>query len=147
MSTIAAEHEANLDRTSLQAVFDRYHAACEAKDPEAIVAFHSEDSTFALRGGEERVHGRAALLAHFKGVFETFPGYRAEVQRLILGDGHWVLEWTMVIDLPDTDGRPFTARIDLLDIVDVDEAGLVRRKDVYVDGAQQLAAYPRAGMV
>jgi hypothetical protein len=147
MPAIAAEPEVRLDRSTLAEIFDRYHQAWESKDPDAIVALHSEGSTFALRGGEERVQGRDALRDHFAGVFERFPGYRADVQRLLLGDAHWVLEWTMVLELPDTDGNPFTARIDLLDVVDLDAGGLVVRKDVYVDGAQQMAAYRRAGWV
>jgi uncharacterized protein (TIGR02246 family) len=147
VSTIAAQPEVRHDRRSLQAIFDRYHQAWDDKDPDAIVALHSEDSTFALRGGEERVHGRAALRAHFEGVFASFPGYRAEVQRLLLGDGHWILEWTMVVDLVGTDGAAVTARIDLLDVVDVNDRGEVIRKDVYVDGAQQMEAYRRAGRV
>ena len=147
MSRIVAERETHHDRSSLEKIFTRYHEAWDAKDPDAIAALHSEDSTFALRAGEERVHGRAALREHYKGVFASYPGYRSDVQRLILGDGHWVLEWTMVIDLLDTDGQPFTARIDLVDVVDVDEAGLVARKDVYVDGAQRAAAFGRAGLM
>lgn len=146
MSGITAEREAHLDRSELEEVFRRYHDAWEAKDPAAIAALHSEDSTYALRAGEERIRGRDALRAHFAGVFATYPGYRAEVQRLVLGTGHWVLEWTMVLDLLDTGGRPFTARIDLLDVVDVDERGLVTRKDVYVDGAQRASAFGRAGV-
>lgn len=145
MSTIAAEREVQLDRSSLGEIFNRYHEAWEAKDPDAIAALHSEDSTFALRTGEERVQGRAALGAHFRGLFDTYPGYRAEVHRLILGDGHWVLEWTMVIDLLEPGGQPFTARIDLVDVVNLDEMGLVTRKDVYVDGAQRAIAFGRAG--
>jgi len=145
MSAITVKREDRLDRADLQAIFDRYHQAWEEKDPDTIVSLHREDSTFALRGGEERVQGRAALRERFAAVFENFAGYRAEVQRLVLGDAHWVLEWTMVVDLVDTDGQPFTARIDLLDVVDVDRQGQVVRKDVYVDGTQQLAAYRRAG--
>ncbi|MET9311024.1 nuclear transport factor 2 family protein [Kribbella sp. NPDC003505] len=145
MSDVTTEREARLDRTDLQRIFDRYHQAWEAKDPDAIVALHTEDSTFVLRGGEERVQGRTALRAHFAAVFDRFAGYRAEVQRLLLGDGHWVLEWTMVVDLQGIEGLPFTARIDLLDVVDVNADGQVVRKDVYVDGAQQMAAYRRAG--
>ncbi len=52
----------------------------------------------------------------------------------------------MVVDLFDTRGEPFTARVDLLDVVDVDISGQVTRKDIYADGAQQMAAYRRAGM-
>lgn len=106
MSSIVAEREADLERSSLEYVFNRYHDAWEAKDPDAIAALHSEDSSYALRAGEERVHGRAALREHYAKVFEQYPNYRADVARLILGAGHWVLEWTMVIDLLDTDGKP-----------------------------------------
>jgi uncharacterized protein (TIGR02246 family) len=144
MSASTVKSEERLGHAEMQKIFDRYHQAWEAKDADEIVLLHSEDSTFALRAGEERVQGRAALRERFAAVFEKFPGFRAEVQRLVLGDAHWVLEWTMIIDLVDTDGQLFTARIDLLDVVDVDARGLVVRKDVYVDGAQQMAAYRRA---
>ncbi|SHN47187.1 nuclear transport factor 2 family protein [Cryptosporangium aurantiacum] len=145
MSEVLAQTEATVHRQVLQQAFDRYHAAWEAKDPEAIAALHTEDSTFALRSGGARVQGRAALRQHFAQIFLEFPNYRSEVDRLLLGDGHWVLEWTMAIELPDVDGGTFTARIPLVDVVDVDESGLVTRKDVWVDGVQQAAAYRRAG--
>jgi hypothetical protein len=145
MSAVPAQTEVTVQRHVLQQVFDRYHAAWEAKDPDAIAALHTDDSTFALRSGGTRVRGRATLRQHFAGIFAEFPGYRAEVHRLLLGDGHWVLEWTMVVDLPAADGGTFTARIDLVDVVDVDGSGLVTRKDVWVDGVQQAAAYRRAG--
>lgn len=145
MPTITQLPSATHTHDEMQRIFDRYHDAWEAKDPDAIVALHSEDSSFMLRGGEERIVGRAALRDHFAGIFGRFVDYQAETQRLILGDAHWVLEWTMVLDLTDPDGDPFVARIDLLDVIDVDADGFVTRKDVYVDGAQQLDAYRRAG--
>jgi hypothetical protein len=145
MSAVLAQTEVTVQRQVLQQVFDRYHAAWEAKDPDAIAALHTEDSTFALRSGGARVQGRAALRQHFVQIFLEFPDYQAEVDRLLLGDGHWVLEWTMVVELPAVDGGTFTARIALVDVVVVDEAGLVTRKDVWVDGVQQAAAYRRAG--
>jgi uncharacterized protein (TIGR02246 family) len=145
MSAVLAQPEVTVQREELQRVFDRYHAAWEAKDPDAIAALHTEDSTFALRSGGTRVRGRDVLRGHFAQIFRDFPGYRAEVHRLLLGDGHWVLEWTMAVDLPAVEGGSFTARIDLVDVVDVDADGLVTRKDVWVDGVQQAAAYRRAG--
>jgi hypothetical protein len=63
---------------------------------------------------------------------------------LIRGDAQWVLEWTMIIELHDADGQPLAARIDLLDVV---ARGQVVRKGVCVDGAEQMAAYRRAGLV
>ncbi|GAA3383526.1 nuclear transport factor 2 family protein [Cryptosporangium minutisporangium] len=145
MSGVLAQTEVTVQREVLQKVFDRYHAAWEAKDPDAITALHTEDSTFALRSGGARVQGPAALRQHFAHIFVEFPNYRSEVDRLLLGDGHWVLEWTMVVELPAAAGGTFTARISLVDVVDVDETGLVTRKDVWVDGVQQAAAYRLAG--
>jgi uncharacterized protein (TIGR02246 family) len=133
------------DPRPIEAVFERYHAAWESKDPDAIVALHSDDSTFVLRAGQDRVLGRGALREHFAAIFADYPDYRADVQRILLGERHWVLEWTMVVDLPDPGGEVFTARIDLLDVVDVGADGKIVRKDVYVDGAQQMAAMRRAG--
>ena len=40
MSAVLAQTEAAVQRQALQHAFDRYHAAWEAKDPDAIVALH-----------------------------------------------------------------------------------------------------------
>ena len=52
----------------------------------------------------------------------------------------------MVMDLVDTNRSPFTARIEMLDVVTVNDAGEVTRKEVYLNGAQMKAAYSRAGL-
>lgn len=137
----AAPAQDHVDTAPLRAIFDRYHAAWEAKDPSRIAAMHSADSSFVLHGNGERVFGRDSLEKHYAGIFETYPGYRSHVARLLLGDDHWVLEWTMEIDVPDAEGGTRTARVDLVDVVDVDQNGLVSRKDVWVDAAQQASAF------
>ncbi|WP_293401001.1 nuclear transport factor 2 family protein [Phenylobacterium sp.] len=121
------------------ALFARYHAAWEAKDPARIASLHSEDSGFILHDGSARVHGRAALEADFAELFRKLPGFGFEMRRTIFGERHWVFEWAMTMPLPGGG----SASVDLLDVVDVNDAGEVTRKDVYINGAQQAAFYAR----
>lgn len=130
----------------LQKVFDAYHAAWEAHDPQRIAALHSSDSTFCLRDGSPRVRGREVLAEQFAGVFARFPTFGLEAHRIMFGERHWVFEWTMVAELTDTEGKAFTGRVDMVDVVDVNDAGEVTRKDVYLNGAQAQAMYARLGV-
>lgn len=119
-----------------EALFARYHAAWEPNDPDRIVALHSEDSSYALHDGSGRVHGRQALRAHFAELFQKLPPFKFRVHRTIFGERHWVLEWSMVVATPAGEQS-----VDMFDIVDVNDAGEVTRKDVYINGAQQRAFY------
>ena len=58
----------------------------------------------------------------------------------------WVADWTMVLALKEPGGAPFTARVEMLDVVTVNSRGEVTRKDVYVNGAQSQPAFARAGI-
>ena len=66
--------------------------------------------------------------------------------RRLYGADHWVFEWTMVLALSEPGGVPFTARVEILDVVTLNRAGEVTRKDVYMNGAQRQAAFARAGI-
>jgi len=137
--TTATEHP-------LQKVFDASHAAWESNDPERVAALNSPDAMFWMRDGSEPVRGREALAKHYAGVFARFPHFGWEMHRLMFGDDHWVFEWTMVAKVTDAKGEAFTAKVDMVDVVNVNAAGLVTRKDVYVDGAQAAAMYARMGV-
>ena len=52
----------------------------------------------------------------------------------------------MVLALKEPGGAPFTARVEMLDVVTVNSRGEVTRKDVYVNGAQSQPAFARAGI-
>lgn len=124
-----------------EGLFHRYHAAWEAKDPDRIAALHSEDSTFKLHDNSPRVRGRAALREHFAAMFQRLPDFDFQMHRTIFGDRHWVFEWSMVVAMP---GGPMT--VDMLDVVDLNAAGEVLRKDVYINGEQARAFYAQAEM-
>lgn len=146
MSTAATAKQANKQH-DIRALFDRYHHAWESADPDAIAALHSADSTFWLQDGSPRIQGRETLRKHYAGLFARYGKFGWDIQRVMFGDRHWVFEYNMLIDMKDKSGQPFTARIAMLDIIDVNDAGEVTRKDVYVDGAAMRAALERAGLI
>jgi hypothetical protein len=129
----------------LAAIFERNHVGWETKNPDLIASLHSEDTIFWLHDGSDPVKGRDALRRHCAGLFASFDFSHA-TGRHLYGKDHWVLEWTMVLSLAEPDGTPFTARVEMLDVVTVNSAGEVARKDVYMNGKQSQAAFARAGI-
>jgi hypothetical protein len=124
-------------KLDLAAIADRYAAAWISRDPEAILALHAPDSTFQAHGRGARVQGHAALLQEFAGIVERYPNFGVETRRLLLGERHWTLDWTLTFQAPGKERRGFHA----LDVVEVDAAGRVTRKDTFVDYAEVKAAF------
>jgi ketosteroid isomerase-like protein len=115
----------------LKAISERYFAAWAQRDPDAIVALHTDDTRFWTHVGSDPVVGRDAVRVTFSQLFETFPEFAFETYRVLYGDDHWVLDWALISG--DT-------RFDCLDVVVVSPDGLVARKDTFVDSAQLQAA-------
>jgi hypothetical protein len=129
----------------LAAIFERYHVGWETRDPDMIASLHSEDTIFWLHDGSDPVTGRDALRRHCAGLFAAFD-FSHVMGRMLYGEDHWILEWTMVLSLAEPNGSPFTARVEMLDVVTVNALGEVARKDVYMNGKQAQAAFARAGI-
>lgn len=110
-------------------VADAYAAAWNSRDVDAILALHAEGSTFHSHGRGAAVEGLDALRGEFKNVFDLFPGFHAEVHRLLLGEGHWTLDWTLHFEPASGGKRGFGC----IDIVEINDEGLVTRKDTYFD--------------
>jgi len=129
----------------LAAIFDRYHVGWETRNPDLIASLHSADTIFWLHDGSDPVKGRDALRRHCAELFAAFK-FSHVVGRKLYGEDHWTVEWTMVLSLAEPDGSPFTARVEMLDIVTVNPRGEVVRKDVYMNGKQAQAAFAKAGI-
>ena len=129
----------------LAAIFERNHVGWETKNADMIASLHSEDTIFWLHDGSDPVKGRDALRRHCAGLFAKF-NFSHAVGRQLYGEDHWILEWTMVLSLAEPGGGPFTARVEMLDVVTVNHLGEVARKDVYMNGKQAEAAFLRAGI-
>ena len=127
------------------ALFDRYHVGWTTRDPDLIASFHSDDTVFWLHDGAGPINGREALRRHCVDLFARYR-FGFEEGRMFFGADYWIFEWTMLLDLTDKVGEPFTARIEMLDVVTLNPAGEVTRKDVYANGAQRREAFSRAGL-
>jgi uncharacterized protein (TIGR02246 family) len=123
----------------IQQLSERYFAAWEARDPDAIVQMHTEDSRFWTHLGTEAVEGRDAVRRAFAEVFERFPEFGFEAHRVLYGENFWVLDWALTFVPEGTDER---VSFDCLDVVNVSADGLVERKDTFVDMVQLQAALP-----
>ena len=123
--------ETTAQKLDLTAISERYFAAWAARDPDAIVALHTDDTQFWMHLGAEPVHGRDAVRAAFAEIFEQFPDLTWEAYRVLYGENHWVLDWALI-------SRDI--RFDCLDVVDVSADGLVVRKDTFIDAVQLQAA-------
>ncbi len=127
----------------IEAIYERYTGSWAARDVDAIMAQHSDDSTFWMHSGEPQAVGREAVRAHFAEIFKRYPNFGFEVYRVLFGDRHWVLDWAMTAELPGRDGKPVPIRVDMLDIIDINDKGQVIRKDTFLDGAQAKAQLAR----
>lgn len=124
----------------LERIAERYFAAWEARDPDAIVALHTEDTRFWTHLGTEQVTGRDAVRATFAELFERFPEFGFETYRVLYGPDFWILDWALTFQPEGSEER---ARFDCLDVVNVSPEGLVARKDTFVDMIQLQAALPQ----
>lgn len=128
-----------------QALFERYHVGWKTRNPDLIASLHSEDTIFWVHDGGEPINGRELLRQYSADLFARAP-FGFEEGRMFFGDDYWIMEWFMTMDLIDKAGKPFTAKVEMLDVVTVNPAGEVTRKDVYVNGNQRVEALARAGL-
>lgn len=123
----------------LEQISERYFAQWEARDPDGIVALHTEDTTFQSHLGADPVRGRDAVRETFAGFFEQFPEFGFETHRVLFGEGFWILDWDLTfVPEGETERRGFHC----LDVVNVDADGLVSRKETFIDMVQLQAALP-----
>jgi len=122
----------------IRAISERYFAAWEARDPDAIVALHTEDTQFQAHAGTEPVRGREAVRENFAALFAQFPGFGFDVHRVLFGETHWILDWDLTFEGPDATRKRFHC----VDVVVVSPDALVARKDTFVDFVQLQAAVP-----
>jgi len=123
----------------VRALCDRYAAAFATHDAEAVSSLHSADSTFWQRTGGDAVHGRDAVRDAFAALFAQWPDLGFDVRRVLTGERYWILDWDLTATV-----NGHQVRFACLDVVDVDDEGLVTRKETFVDQSQAQASLARA---
>ncbi|HEY1853802.1 MAG TPA: nuclear transport factor 2 family protein [Solirubrobacterales bacterium] len=129
---------------ALGGTIERYNAAWNAHDLEAILALHAPDMVFANHTAGEAAAGED-VGRHLAGIFAAWPDLAFETRRLYVREGLVVQEW----DASATHTRKLrrgslvaepTGRLIRWEGVDCIpfEDGLVKRKDVYSDSVSIL---------
>jgi steroid delta-isomerase-like uncharacterized protein len=119
----------------VQDLIQRYTEAWGNRDPDQIVALHTDDTTFHAHAGQEPARGKAAVRQAFADLFAQSPDLTFAPVALRVGDDFWVAEWRMSGTLAGTDA---SFEIDLVDVITV-ENGLVKSKDSYIDAVTMQA--------
>jgi len=124
----------------------RYSKAWSDRDVGAILASHADDSSFQVHGVGSRSTGKLEIQAALEAFFDTWTGTRFEGRSRILGENHWILEYTLHATLSGPlrvgkqtiEGAGQTVSFEGVDIVRVSN-GCVISKDSYIDAIAVLA--------
>jgi steroid delta-isomerase-like uncharacterized protein len=129
---------------TLRETIDRYNAAWNAHDVDAIVALHAPDMIFHNHTAGEEARG-AAVREHIAAIFAAWPDIAFETRRLYVREDLVVQEWTAAathtraMRRGDLVAEPTGRHVawEGLDVIPF-EHGLVKRKDVYSDSVSIL---------
>jgi ketosteroid isomerase-like protein len=110
---------------ALEETIERYNAAWNDHDVEAIVGFHAPGMVFENHTAGDRVEGDA-VGPHIARIFERSPDLHFAGRRLYARDGLVVSEWTATA----TNSAGRLVEWDGIDVFPF-EGGLILRKDVY----------------
>src|SRR6516225_11374012 len=114
---------------AMEDLIQRYNDAWASRDPDAIVALHTEDTTFRYHTGFEAATGKAAVRQAFTDLFARLPDLGLKPVSLRTGSDFWVAEWRMTGTAAASGAK---VEVDLVDVITV-KGGLVASKDSYVD--------------
>ena len=129
-----------MDGQELQDFIDRYNAAWNDNDVDAIVSMHTEDSVFENHVTGDVNMGREQIGRAISSIFAVFPDLAFETRRAYIRDDLVVQEWTArgTHEGPMTRSgitvEPTGKKVDYkgMDVIPIQD-GLVARKDVYSD--------------
>lgn len=129
----------HLDEIQAREFASRWLRAWTGNDPERLAAFYAEDAFYLDPGVPAGLHGRPALLAYFGKLLAANPDWTwRQIEGIPLRDG-FLNKWEALIPVGTN-----TLRIVGVCFVQLDEAGLIRRNEVYFDRSPLLAALAAA---
>lgn len=129
----------------LEQFIDRYNAAWNAHDVDAILEMHSDDSVFENHTTGDVNVGKQQIGDAIRGIFTVFPDLEFETRRRYVRDDLVVQEWTargthlgkMTRSGMEVEPTGRSVEYRGMDVIPIDD-GLVARKDVYSDGVTLL---------
>jgi len=110
-----------MDATAARDLIERYNAAWNAQDVDAIDELHDPEIVFHNHTADERAEGADAVREHIGRIFASTPSLRFSTRSLLAGDDFAVCEWTASTGSKQWDG------VDVFPL----RNGKIVRKDVY----------------
>jgi len=110
-----------MDATAARDLIERYNAAWNAQDVDAIDELHDPDIVFHNHTADERAEGAAAVREHIAQILRNNPTLRFTARSLYAGEDFAVCEWTASTGSKQWDG------VDVFPL----RNGKIARKDVY----------------
>ncbi|MFL5885000.1 MAG: nuclear transport factor 2 family protein [Thermoleophilaceae bacterium] len=129
---------------ALEEAIERYNAAWNAHDLNAIMAMHAPNMVFENHTAGESAQGEE-VREHIGRIFESWPDIRFEGRRRYFRDGLVVQEWTAsathsrAMKRGDIAAAATGRRVEWkgLDVIPFED-GLIKRKTVYSDSVSIL---------
>jgi uncharacterized protein (TIGR02246 family) len=110
-----------MDAAAVRDLIERYNAAWNEQDVEAIDELHDPDIVFHNHTADERAEGAAVVREHIAQIFRNNPTLRFTTRSLNAGEDFAVCEWTASTGSKEWDG------VDVFPL----RNGKIARKDVY----------------
>jgi ketosteroid isomerase-like protein len=110
-----------MDAAAVRELIERYNAAWNGQDLDAIHELHDPGIVFHNHTADERAEGAAVVREHIAQIFRNNPTLRFATRALYAGDDFAVCEWTASTGSKEWDG------VDVFPLRD----GKIARKDVY----------------
>jgi len=134
-----------MNGAELQEFVDRYNAAWNDHDIDAILDMHGEQSVFENHTTGDVNVGKDAIASAIRGIFTVFPDLTFETRRQYIRDGLVVQEWTArgthlgKMSRAGLEVEPTGRTVEYrgMDVIPLED-GKVARKDVYSDGVTLL---------
>lgn len=113
---------------------DKWLPAWSGNNPELLAGFYSEDALYIDPGIPGGVKGKSELLAYFRKLLANNPDWVwSQIEGIPLEDG-FLNKWLAKIPV-----GPVTLEITGVCLVQLDQAGKIRRNEVYFDRSRLLA--------
>lgn len=106
----------------------RYNAAWNAHDVAAIMAMHTDDTSYQRHGSPKVYKGKEAVAEQFGKDFSGLPGLHFEGVALYGSDDHFVSESILTATKPD--GTPVT--MELVDVITLRGGKVVSKSSYFV---------------
>lgn len=114
---------------------ERWLPAWSGNDPDLLASFYSEDALYLDPGIPAGIQGKPALLAYFRKLLARNPDWVwSQIEGVPL-EGGFLNKWRATIPVG-------AAALEIVGVclVQLDEAGKIRRNEVYFDRSELLAA-------